>query len=56
MSVDLHAHYHPRAYQVARDVFGLPSFWRAVAQLDHQVDTATQIAMRLEARRRSATQ
>jgi glutamate dehydrogenase len=40
-----------RAYLVAREVFGMPSFWRSVDQLDHHVDTATQISMRLEARK-----
>ncbi|MGW0801709.1 NAD-glutamate dehydrogenase [Nonomuraea sp. NPDC002799] len=40
-----------RAYLVAREVFDLPSFYRAVEALDNQVDTATQIAMLLEARK-----
>ena len=40
-----------RAYLVAREVFDMPSFWRAVEALDNQVDTATQIAMLLEARK-----
>ncbi|MFC4011483.1 NAD-glutamate dehydrogenase [Nonomuraea purpurea] len=40
-----------RAYLVAREVFDLPSFYRAVESLDNQVDTATQIAMLLEARK-----
>ncbi|SDK28359.1 glutamate dehydrogenase [Nonomuraea maritima] len=40
-----------RAYLVAREVFDLPSFYRAVEALDNEVDTATQIAMRLEARK-----
>ncbi|GAA1619874.1 NAD-glutamate dehydrogenase [Nonomuraea maheshkhaliensis] len=40
-----------RAYLVAREVFDLPSFYRAVESLDNEVDTATQIAMLLEARK-----
>ncbi|MFF4191189.1 NAD-glutamate dehydrogenase [Nonomuraea sp. NPDC001831] len=40
-----------RAYLVAREVFDLPSFYRAVEALDNEVDTATQIAMLLEARK-----
>ncbi|MET7329343.1 NAD-glutamate dehydrogenase [Nonomuraea sp. NPDC005650] len=40
-----------RAYLVAREVFDLPSFHRAVEALDNKVDTATQIAMLLEARK-----
>ncbi|MFC4115386.1 NAD-glutamate dehydrogenase [Nonomuraea zeae] len=40
-----------RAYLVAREVFDLPSFYRAVEALDNKVDTATQIAMLLEARK-----
>ncbi|GAA3444404.1 NAD-glutamate dehydrogenase [Planomonospora venezuelensis] len=40
-----------RAYLVAREVFDLPSFWLAVEGLDNKVDTATQIAMELEARK-----
>ncbi|MGR6923658.1 NAD-glutamate dehydrogenase [[Actinomadura] parvosata] len=40
-----------RAYLVAREVFDLPSFYRAVEGLDNQVDTGTQIAMLLEARK-----
>ncbi|GGS79588.1 NAD-glutamate dehydrogenase [Planobispora rosea] len=40
-----------RAYLVAREVFDLPSFWRAVERLDNKVDTSTQIAMELEARK-----
>ncbi|MEV4562724.1 NAD-glutamate dehydrogenase [Nonomuraea sp. NPDC049419] len=40
-----------RAYLVAREVFDLPGFHRAVESLDNQVDTATQIAMLLEARK-----
>jgi glutamate dehydrogenase len=40
-----------RAYLVAREVFGMEAFWRSVDELDYQVDTATQIRMRLEARK-----
>jgi glutamate dehydrogenase len=40
-----------RAYLVAREVFDMPRFWRSVDELDHQIDTATQISMRLEARK-----
>jgi glutamate dehydrogenase len=40
-----------RAYLVAREVFHMPAFWRSVDELDYQIDTATQIAMRLEARK-----
>ncbi|WP_219461850.1 NAD-glutamate dehydrogenase [Nonomuraea rhizosphaerae] len=40
-----------RAYLVAREVFDLASFHRAVEGLDNKVDTATQIAMLLEARK-----
>ncbi|GAA4969354.1 glutamate dehydrogenase [Nonomuraea thailandensis] len=40
-----------RAYLVAREVFDLPSFYRAVEALNNQVDTGTQIAMLLEARK-----
>jgi glutamate dehydrogenase len=40
-----------RAYLVAREVFNMPSFWRSVDELDYQIDTATQISMRLEARK-----
>ncbi|MFF0862896.1 NAD-glutamate dehydrogenase [Nonomuraea sp. NPDC003560] len=40
-----------RAYLVAREVFDLPSFYRAVEALDNEVDTATQIAMLLEGRK-----
>jgi glutamate dehydrogenase len=40
-----------RAYLVAREVFDLPSFYRAVESLDNEIDTATQIAMLLEARK-----
>ncbi|WP_433175869.1 NAD-glutamate dehydrogenase [Actinoallomurus sp. CA-150999] len=42
-----------RAYLVAREVFDMPRFWRSVDDLAHQVDTATQIRMRLEARKLS---
>ncbi|NUW30065.1 NAD-glutamate dehydrogenase [Nonomuraea sp. SMC257] len=40
-----------RAYLVAREVFDLPSFYRQVEALDNVVDTSTQIAMLLEARK-----
>ncbi|MER7501329.1 NAD-glutamate dehydrogenase [Nonomuraea pusilla] len=40
-----------RAYLVAREVFDLPSFYRAVESLDNKVETATQLAMLLEARK-----
>ncbi len=40
-----------RAYLVAREVFDMPSFWQAVDGLDYQVDTDTQLSMRLEARK-----
>ena len=40
-----------RAWLVARHVFGLPGFWVQVEALDGKVDTATQIAMALEARK-----
>ncbi len=40
-----------RAYLVAREVFHMPAFWSSVDELDDQVDTATQISMRLEARK-----
>ncbi|WP_214321027.1 NAD-glutamate dehydrogenase [Nonomuraea sediminis] len=40
-----------RAYLVAREVFDLSSFYQAVEALDNKVDTATQIAMELEARK-----
>ncbi|MET7462616.1 NAD-glutamate dehydrogenase [Nonomuraea sp. NPDC005501] len=40
-----------RAYLVAREVFDLPSFYRQVEELDNVVDTSTQIAMLLEARK-----
>jgi glutamate dehydrogenase len=40
-----------RAYAVAREVFGMVGFWRAVDALDHQVAAETQIEMLLDARR-----
>ncbi|MEV6863335.1 NAD-glutamate dehydrogenase [Streptosporangium subroseum] len=40
-----------RAYLVTREVFDLPSFWRRIEELDNKVDTSTQIAMELEARK-----
>lgn len=40
-----------RAYLVAREVFHMEGFWSSVDELDHQVDIATQIMMRLEARK-----
>ncbi|MEV0617012.1 NAD-glutamate dehydrogenase [Nonomuraea sp. NPDC050404] len=40
-----------RAYLVAREVFDLAGFHRAVEDLDNKIDTATQIAMLLEARK-----
>ncbi|MEV0581980.1 NAD-glutamate dehydrogenase [Nonomuraea sp. NPDC050310] len=40
-----------KAWLVTREVFDLPGFFRAVESLDNQVDTATQIAMLLEARK-----
>jgi glutamate dehydrogenase len=40
-----------RAYLVAREVFHMPGFWQSVDGLDYQIDTATQISMRLEARK-----
>ncbi|MDN3355605.1 NAD-glutamate dehydrogenase [Actinomadura sp. DC4] len=40
-----------RAYLVAREVFHMEAFWRSVDELDYQIDTATQIRMRLEARK-----
>lgn len=40
-----------RAYLVTREVFDLPSFWRQIEELDNKVDTSTQIAMKLEARK-----
>ncbi|MFF5209397.1 NAD-glutamate dehydrogenase [Streptosporangium sp. NPDC000396] len=40
-----------RAYLVTREVFDLQSFWRQLEELDNKVDTSTQIAMELEARK-----
>ncbi|CAM3831220.1 NAD-glutamate dehydrogenase [Nocardiopsis rhodophaea] len=40
-----------RAYLVVQEVFGLRDFWRAVEDLDHKVDVATQLDMLLEARK-----
>ncbi|MGP3955377.1 NAD-glutamate dehydrogenase [Nonomuraea sp. 3N208] len=40
-----------RAWLVAREVFDLPSFYRAVESLDNKVSTDVQIAMLLEARK-----
>ncbi|GAA2906481.1 NAD-glutamate dehydrogenase [Streptosporangium fragile] len=40
-----------RAYLVTREVFDLPSLWRQIEELDNKVDTSTQIAMELEARK-----
>src|SRR5262249_2578601 len=40
-----------RAYLVAREVFHMPLFWQSVDDLDYQIDPATQISMRLEARK-----
>ncbi|WP_157250416.1 NAD-glutamate dehydrogenase [Nonomuraea typhae] len=40
-----------RAWLVTREVFDLSSFYRAVEELDNKVDTSTQIAMLLEARK-----
>ncbi|MEV4183071.1 NAD-glutamate dehydrogenase [Streptosporangium canum] len=40
-----------RAYLVTREVFDLPSFWGQIEELDNKVDTSTQIAMELEARK-----
>lgn len=40
-----------RAYLVTREVFDLPSLWRQIEALDNKVDTSTQIAMELEARK-----
>jgi len=39
------------AHVVARDVFGLPSYWAAVELLDNRVEAVVQTRMRLEARR-----
>ncbi|MFI6292964.1 NAD-glutamate dehydrogenase [Nonomuraea sp. NPDC050790] len=40
-----------RAWLVTREVFDLASFYRQVESLDNKVDTSTQIAMLLEARK-----
>ncbi|MBB3728214.1 NAD-glutamate dehydrogenase [Nonomuraea dietziae] len=40
-----------RAYLVTREVFDLPSFTKGVEALDNKVDTRTQLAMLLEARK-----
>ncbi len=40
-----------RGYAVAREVFGLPSFWQEVEGLDNRVDAAIQSEMLIEARR-----
>ncbi|MFI6320345.1 NAD-glutamate dehydrogenase [Nonomuraea sp. NPDC050556] len=40
-----------RAWLVSREVFDFPSFTRAVEELDNKVDTSTQLAMLLEARK-----
>ncbi|WP_449064660.1 NAD-glutamate dehydrogenase [Planomonospora algeriensis] len=40
-----------RAYLVTREVFDLPSLWRAVEELEDKVDVSTQLAMELEARK-----
>ncbi|WP_084962088.1 NAD-glutamate dehydrogenase [Thermoactinospora rubra] len=40
-----------KAWLVTREVFDLPSFFRAVEELDNKVETATQISMLLEARK-----
>ncbi|MGC5013265.1 NAD-glutamate dehydrogenase [Streptosporangium sp. DT93] len=40
-----------RAYLVTREVFDMPSLWRRIEELDNRVDTSTQIAMELEARK-----
>ncbi|RCV55916.1 NAD-glutamate dehydrogenase [Marinitenerispora sediminis] len=40
-----------RAYLVVREVFGMPDFWQAVEELDHQVDVDTQLKMLLEGRK-----
>jgi glutamate dehydrogenase len=40
-----------RAYAVAREVCGMPSFWGEVEALDNKVDAAVQTAMLLEARK-----
>ncbi len=40
-----------RAWLVAREVFGMPEFWRAVESLDGTVDLSTQITLLLEGRK-----
>ncbi|TQN32747.1 glutamate dehydrogenase (NAD) [Haloactinospora alba] len=40
-----------RAYLVVQDVFGLPTFWQDVEELDHQLSVDTQVTMLLEARK-----
>jgi glutamate dehydrogenase len=40
-----------RGYAVAREVFGMRSFWHEVEVLDNQVDAGIQIEMLIEARR-----
>jgi glutamate dehydrogenase len=40
-----------RAWLVAREVFGMPAFWREVTALDGTVDIATQVTLLLEGRK-----
>jgi glutamate dehydrogenase len=40
-----------RAWMVAREVFGMPSFWEQVQRLDGVVDVHTQISLLLEGRK-----
>jgi glutamate dehydrogenase len=40
-----------RGYAVAREVFEMQSFWRAVEELDNEVDAGVQIEMLVEGRR-----
>ncbi len=40
-----------RAYTVAREIFGLESYWHAVESLDNRMPTQAQTALYLEARR-----
>ncbi len=40
-----------RAWLVAREVFGMPTFWAQVQQLDGLVDVSTQISLLLEGRK-----
>ena len=40
-----------RAWLVAREVFGMPAFWREVTALNGTVDIATQVALLLEGRK-----